>query len=243
MNKFSLLSVIALGFLVLLLSGAATYYYNHRVSELTFQERKLDAEADFFNSLLYSLVDTETGERGFIITGEERYLEPYHQALALLAEPNTKILLAESEENNSTNKELNHLILEKLADNEQKIELRRSQGFEAAQKMEATGFGKATMDKIRGIIEKVIQEKKEEVAKKSNDLKSNIEKINLTSNISNALVFILMSSSLIAIYFYADREEKKAKTSCFFRQIKKNDNGSFKRGYPFNRFKWHHYIK
>ena len=28
-----------------------------------------------------SLKDAETGQRGFVITGEERYLEPYNAAL------------------------------------------------------------------------------------------------------------------------------------------------------------------
>ena len=28
-----------------------------------------------------SLKDAETGQRGFVLTGEERYLEPYHAAI------------------------------------------------------------------------------------------------------------------------------------------------------------------
>jgi len=221
MNKFFLLSVIALGFLVLLLSGAATYYYNHKVSELTFQESELDAEADFFNSLLYSLVDTETGERGFIITGEEKYLDPYHNALLLLIEPSTRTFLVKTGETTPILKDLNHLILDKLADNQKKIELRRFQGFEAAQKVEAEGVGKEIMDKIRVIIKKIIQDKRGEIAKKTDNLKSSIEKINIIANVSNALVFVLMSSSLIAIYFYADREEKKQKQVLFLDKLRK----------------------
>ena len=34
------------------------------------------------NALLSSLKDAETGQRGFLLTGEDRYLIPYRQALA-----------------------------------------------------------------------------------------------------------------------------------------------------------------
>ena len=32
------------------------------------------------NTSCLSLKDAETGQRGFVLTGEERYLEPYHAA-------------------------------------------------------------------------------------------------------------------------------------------------------------------
>src|SRR5579872_3289172 len=34
------------------------------------------------NALLLKLVDAETGERGFLLTGEDPYLDPYRQALS-----------------------------------------------------------------------------------------------------------------------------------------------------------------
>ena len=36
---------------------------------------------DGTNALLSSLKDAETGQRGFLLTGEDRYLDPYRQAL------------------------------------------------------------------------------------------------------------------------------------------------------------------
>src|ERR1700730_10028629 len=40
----------------------------------------LDLTAD----VLLTLVDAETGQRGFLLTGKEDFLEPYHQALLRL---------------------------------------------------------------------------------------------------------------------------------------------------------------
>src|SRR6202043_3674398 len=39
---------------------------------------------DLTSDLLRTLVDAETGQRGFLITGQENFLEPYQQALARL---------------------------------------------------------------------------------------------------------------------------------------------------------------
>ncbi len=52
------------------------------------RERRLDLDTRHDNALviaserlLSSLKDIETGQRGFIITGKEQYLEPYHWGL------------------------------------------------------------------------------------------------------------------------------------------------------------------
>src|SRR3989454_572584 len=39
---------------------------------------------DLTSDVLRTLVDAETGQRGFLITGKEDFLEPYQQALARL---------------------------------------------------------------------------------------------------------------------------------------------------------------
>ena len=35
---------------------------------------------DALDDVLSTMKDAETGERGFLLTGDERYLEPYHEA-------------------------------------------------------------------------------------------------------------------------------------------------------------------
>src|ERR1700745_151443 len=39
---------------------------------------------DLTGDVLRTVVDAETGQRGFLLTGEENFLEPYHEALARL---------------------------------------------------------------------------------------------------------------------------------------------------------------
>ena len=42
------------------------------------RSREID---DAVGKLRTTLIDAETGQRGFLLTGEPRYLEPYHQAV------------------------------------------------------------------------------------------------------------------------------------------------------------------
>src|SRR5437870_2311846 len=37
-------------------------------------------------TLLTALIDAETGQRGFLLTGEKQYLEPYERALTVIPE-------------------------------------------------------------------------------------------------------------------------------------------------------------
>src|SRR5438477_12843716 len=41
--------------------------------------------------LLLALVDAETGQRGFLLTGEDRYLEPYNQAIQAIPNELSKL--------------------------------------------------------------------------------------------------------------------------------------------------------
>ena len=101
--------------------------------------------------LLSTTVDVETGQRGFIITGQERYLEPYNQArsqvenhMAML-----KRLTQDHPPQQQTLARLEPVIREKLAELKETIELRRTQGFAAALAVVVTDKGKALMDQVR----------------------------------------------------------------------------------------------
>jgi len=101
--------------------------------------------------MLSTLVDAETGQRGFVITGEERYLQPYQSARA---EAQTHIarvtaLTSDNAEQQADIDRVRSLSAEKLAELEESIAIRRTRGFEAAQGAVATDRGKRIMDDLR----------------------------------------------------------------------------------------------
>lgn len=109
---------------------------------------------DKLANLQSELKDAETGQRGYVITGVEDYLQPYNSAVAsiysMLAD--LKTLTSDNPNQQRRLDDLKPLIDGKLAELRETIDLRRNQGFEAAQKVVLTNVGKSAMDQIRTII-------------------------------------------------------------------------------------------
>lgn len=110
---------------------------------------------DRTNSLLSALKDAETGQRGFLLTGEDRYLGPYLQAQAQVAPDLDKLTEIETQRNRPDQRErverLRPLVKEKLDELAQTIELRRAQGLDAALAIVRSDRGRAAMDQIRAL--------------------------------------------------------------------------------------------
>ena len=104
--------------------------------------------------LLGTVVDAETGERGFIITAREAYLEPYERARADMAETLMRVqaLTADNSAQQADVERLRSLADHKLAELAEAIEQRRASGFLAAQAVVLTNAGKRTMDDMRGVV-------------------------------------------------------------------------------------------
>lgn len=110
------------------------------------------------NDLLFALEstesvvkDAETGQRGFIITGEESYLEPYDVAIKQI--PNELSQLEELTEGDLDQQpkvpRLRELINEQLMELDVAISIRRQGGLEAGKAVVDTDVGQRTMDQIR----------------------------------------------------------------------------------------------
>ncbi len=211
MNKYFLIIVIALGIFSLFLRGYIVIEPIHQASVIFTDRNKLDEEREFFQDLLGALVDAETGERGFIITGDDKFLEPYDHALHLLNDPKNKDFLREEGKKSLMVAHLSTLINEKLAFIRKLVELRRLQGFEAAQKAVEEGSGKTTMDKIRGITKEVLAEKNQSLVIREEDIRDQLGRLVQSANIGNVVTFLFMGSCLVALFLYANRLDKERK--------------------------------
>ena len=103
------------------------------------------------SEILSSAQDAETGQRGFLLTGNDRYLEPYRASVA--STPARLDTLREALKDNPAQlarlKELAVRLTDKLTELKATIELRQTQGFDAAVAVVNSDRGKAAMDAIR----------------------------------------------------------------------------------------------
>ena len=101
--------------------------------------------------LLSSLKDAETGQRGFIITGEQSFLEPYETSLALVSTrlADLRRLTADNPQQQQRLAAITPLVAAKLLELKETMALRETQGFTAASQAVMAHLGKSLMDQIR----------------------------------------------------------------------------------------------
>ncbi len=108
--------------------------------------------------VLSHVTDTETGQRGYLITGDESFLGPYREGLEALPREleQLQMLTKDNPHQQARLDELVPLVREKCAFVEQAVERRRSGGdyFELVR----SGRGKQLMDDVRRLVDGMLQE-------------------------------------------------------------------------------------
>ena len=106
-----------------------------------------------------SMQDAETGQRGYIITLEDDYLEPYNTALARIDEQVEQLrqVLAPYPEAQAPLGQLEADIALKLAELSETIDLAQSGDVQSAMQQVRTDRGKEAMDSVRTFIDGLIQ--------------------------------------------------------------------------------------
>nr|WP_241527384.1 response regulator [Sphingomonas turrisvirgatae] len=114
------------------------------------------------SSLLSAAQDAETGQRGFLLTGNNRYLEPYQDAVARADASVTTIqaLVADNPVQQLNLRRLKPRLDARYNELRQTIELRRTQGTAAALEVVNTDRGKVQMDAVRAQIDAMRNEER-----------------------------------------------------------------------------------
>ena len=76
-TKPRILVSITLAALLVLLQVAASFWFFTQVETTAAQRKHAFETIDGANELLSALKDAETGERGYLLTGDEAFLVPY----------------------------------------------------------------------------------------------------------------------------------------------------------------------
>ena len=150
---FSILPIVV----AILASGYITYRYNSALTALREDVRISLEITTAIDDVLIDLQDLETGQRGYIITGNARYLEPFQVARGRVGDDLSHLrdLLQQRTESAGLVAVLSELTEAKLSELESTIEARRDAGFATAQAIVEGDEGKATMDAIRGVVDRM----------------------------------------------------------------------------------------
>jgi PAS domain S-box-containing protein len=110
--------------------------------------------------LLLSFLDAETGQRGYLVTGSESYLESYYQSAGSVRSQTEALrrLTADNPAQQERLERLAPIAQERLAELAETIRLFRLQAHDAAKGIVSTDRGKVAMDSIRSLLSQFQEE-------------------------------------------------------------------------------------
>ncbi len=191
--------------LALLVFNAATSYRN--TLKLIENERSVSHTHQVLTELeamLSTLKDAETGQRGYLLTGEERYLEPYHSAIARINKQVVGLqqLTADNNRQQQRIRDLKIAIDSKLAELEETINLRRENNLEAAVQIVKSGRGKEIMGGIRQQIAAMTAEETQLLQQRARESQASANLTILTFTVAASVDVLLM----VLVYYLVQRD-------------------------------------
>lgn len=117
--------------------------------------------------LLRDVLDAETGQRGYLLTGDTMYLEPYKAAIADIGQTQDQLreLLAARQDLAGTLSLLGRTVQRKLAEMDLSIRMKNEGKDEAWRFVLTTEVGKEQMDAIRNSAGRLIDETNQDTAR------------------------------------------------------------------------------
>lgn len=163
-NK-SLRLIVPIAVIVLVLNSLLPFYA-FRILNVSYAKASHSRDTiDRATNVLLTMVDAETGMRGYIITNNPKFLEPYYAALARLDSQRYELnkLIASTPITAKTLDTLGTRIDSSLEQIQKVISTNNTSNNKLAVDMIRSGEGKARMDLVRASVEELIEQENEQL--------------------------------------------------------------------------------
>lgn len=177
--------------------GIVSYYNTATIIQINDSRQQLRYLFTALQEALSTLNAAETGQRGYLLVGEESYLEPYHTAAAVAEVQIARVdeLMSGLPSQRSAFDTARPLMTRKLAELKQTVELQQNEGTEAAMRVVRTGQGNDLMEEIRVLTSQINTEILELYAKydqETADLSTRATLWSILGTLSAAVLFVLV---------------------------------------------------
>jgi methyl-accepting chemotaxis protein len=197
---------IALGFaissILLLCIGTVAYRGVEALARASYSVTHTHQVIEHVVGILGQMQLAETSQRGFLLTGEDAYLEPYDRAAAqagqLLKEVRALVVDNPSQERRLDDVE--PLVAARLAELKRNIEIRRQGGIDAVVKAIASGQGRQSMEQLRTLVSRMEAEERDLLRQRADevDATSARARITIVAGTAISLLFVCVAGLLIA---------------------------------------------
>ena len=164
----------ALAFVLLLIIGVVAYRGVSAMIETSYRVTHTHEVIEHINKLMSLVKDAETGQRGFVITGDEAFLQPHEEALPAIESIKGELrhLTGDNPHQQKRMDEVDALVAKKLHELARTIAIRRSQGFAETEKAILSGEGKRAMDQLRQVLGQMDGEERELLKQRAEEVES-----------------------------------------------------------------------
>ncbi len=152
-------------------------------------------------ALLSAVKDVETGLRGYLLTGREDYLQPFHDGKA---EAERRLAALEAVAEPARLARLRELVGRRIALADGAVATRRQEGPEAAARLVDAGQGKAAMDAVRAETERLQSAEHGRIEELERRDRGRATWLNLA-----ALLCVLAACGLVGAYVLARRRAER----------------------------------
>lgn len=143
-----------LGLAIFAAIGVVAYRGTNQLVEARQWENHTYEVLDSLKDILALAQDAETGQRGYLLTGDKQYLQPYENATKEIDQKleNVRRLTEDNSSQQASLNALEPLITTRMDALQAGIDLRQTQGLEASVQRGRTNLGRNAMNDIRRII-------------------------------------------------------------------------------------------
>jgi PAS domain S-box-containing protein len=208
-NSYKVITSLVLLVLLVTLMVPLTFRAFRQTEKAAEARRHVFVLLSNSNGLLTYLIDAETGQRGFLLTGDATFLQPYTIALK---EINSHLEILHKTTMDAA--AIKHLVVlgplidAKLSELSQVIELRKKNNLIDAVMLVSKGNGKPLMDSIRNEISSFNRLEEELLAQSDADVQSHLKTLFITIGLCSLVMLILAAAFIYLIYRESQQQLK-----------------------------------
>ncbi|HEX7688570.1 MAG TPA: CHASE3 domain-containing protein [Burkholderiaceae bacterium] len=190
-----------ISFVLLLGIGAVAYRGVDALTKASYSVTHTHQVIEHVVGMLSQLQEAEASQRGFLLTGDESYLDPYNTAVGLVGklEHELRGLTADNPNQQRRLDEADAVVQARLGELAHNIQLRRDGGLDAGAKAVAAGAGKRTMDTLRSISQQMEAEERELLRQRAEEVELTAERARQTVVAGTVLSLLFVCAAGIVI--------------------------------------------
>jgi methyl-accepting chemotaxis protein len=191
----------ALSFVLMAMIGVAAYRSINTLSNTSQMVAHTHRVLDRLAEVLNVLQDAEIGGRGYIITGDESFLQPYQNAETKVATVvnDLRALVADNPAQQKRLSQAEPIVMAKLSLTKRYIEMRKAREIETVTKLVQAGEGQRLMDDLRRIFGEMEQEERILLKQRAGQVEAAVNSSTLSITLGTLVCLLIVSAAGMVI--------------------------------------------